>query len=382
MSGRRFPDDADSRLGDEKVSSLEQRLEELSFRRLEMSDVKRLPTGPVEILWDELPWGDQGQPARIERIWGRLQGSLRLARRRQSRRPFTALAAAAAVFALGVFLGRETVEVPDTPVELVAERIVPEQPLPLERRDVVERPGRPSAAPAPSPLRVGPRRGRVGVRRNVPPVAAPPEPSEPVLEAPTRPSPVIEVPEWLVLADRGEYAAAFQAVDQAGGFDAVLDRSNAEELMTLADVARAAGQQGRAIQTLRRVVQLHPEDPNAPVAAMMLGNLLHRAGDVVGAAEAYALNRSLSPQGDFAEDALAREFEVALEAAHLERARALAMQYEREFPQGRRLGEIREQLERAERELLPGEQHREDDARGEEEHASDDAAPRAGRGSP
>src|SRR5690606_28422932 len=126
------------------------------------------------------------------------------------------------------------------------------------------------------------------------------------------------------------------------------------------------------------VIQLYPDDPNAPVAAMMLGNLLYRAGDVVGAAEAYALNRSLSPQGDFAEDALAREFEVALEAAHLERARALAMQYEREFPQGRRLGEIREQLERAERELLPGEQHREDDARGEEEHASDDAAPRAG----
>src|SRR5690606_34919685 len=98
------------------------------------------------------------------------------------------------------------------------------------------------------------------------------------------------------------------------------------------------------------VIQLYPDDPNAPVAAMMLGNLLQRAGDLVGAGEAYALNRSLSPQGDFAEDALAREFEVALETADLERARALATQYEREFPQGRRLGDIREQLARAQQE--------------------------------
>ncbi len=158
------------------------------------------------------------------------------------------------------------------------------------------------------------------------------------------------MPRWLVLVERGEYAAAFQAVDEAGGFDAVVAKASAEELMTLADVARAAGQQGRAIQVLRRVIQLYPDDPNAPVAAMMLGNLLYRAGDAVGAAEAYALNRSLSPQGDFAEDALAREFEVALEAADVERARALATQYEREFPQGRRLGDIQEQLGRAQRE--------------------------------
>lgn len=375
----RPPSGDPERLQPEKAASLEQRLEELALRRLEMSDVERLAGGRAE--WADLPWRDQGQSARIERVWGRLQGSLRLARRRRGQRSLVAFGAAAAVFGLGVLLGRQTVEIPREPVELVAERIRREPPLPEQKQEALERPGRPSAAPTPGPRRMSPRRGRVELRRDAPDATVQSEPVEPVVEAPSRPLlPVVEIPGWLVLADRGEYAAAFQAVDQSGGFDAVLTQCNAEELMTLADVARAAGQQGRAIQALRRVVQVHPEDPNAPVAAMMLGNLLHRAGDVVGAAEAYALNRSLSPQGDFAEDALAREFEVALEAADRERARALAMQYEREFPQGRRLGEIREQLDRAEREPFAG-GHREDDAQ-DEDAESEEVAPRSERAEP
>lgn len=337
---------------DEGARSLEERLQELSLRRLELRDVLEDAAGPSGDVLDRLPWREHGSPAQIERVWGRLEGSLREAHRRRSQRPIWGTLAAAAVFGLGVWAGRVTQPVVEPGPELAREEIVVPEPMhPEEQPELRERGVRPSAAPAPSPRRVVPRRSET--RRNTPVQSVQPQRDEAPreIEAPAaRPAASSEDPRWLGLADRGEYAAAFQAVDEAGGFDAVLVQSSAEELMTLADVARAAGQQGRAIQALRRVIQLYPDDPNAPVAAMMLGNLLQRAGDLVGAGEAYALNRSLSPQGDFAEDALAREFEVALETADLERARALATQYEREFPQGRRLGDIREQLARAQQE--------------------------------
>lgn len=333
--------------------TLQERLDELALRQLEMHDVEHLGAPQGELPLVEGAWRDQGDPARIERIWGHLEGSLRAEQRRERRRPVVALCAAAAVFGFGVLVGRSTLEPEAPPIEMAATELLAPEPQVVEETHVSpESRERPSAAPAGPPRRPGPRRQAV-TRRSAPTTTVQPEREEAPVEVefvPARPAPEVQVPRWLVLVDRGEYAAAFQAVDEAGGFDAVVAQASAEELMTLADVARAAGQQGRAIQVLRRVIQLYPDDPNAPVAAMMLGNLLYRAGDAVGAAEAYALNRSLSPQGDFAEDALAREFEVALEAADVERARALATQYEREFPQGRRLGDIQEQLARAQRE--------------------------------
>lgn len=344
---------------------LSERLDALSLRQLEMEDVKRFRPVSEDVLAD-FPWRDHGTASRVERVWGRLSGSLRARRRAQGPRALVAASAAAAVFGVGVWFGRTTLEAPADGPSLVAERVqAPEPPEAEPERDVRERSGRPSAAPIPGPRRA-PRGNDRARNRPTSRIQHEQEEPPPVVEFPSsRVVPVIEVPGWLSLAERGEYAAAFQAVDQVGGFDAVVTRSSAEELMSLADVARAAGQQGRAIQALRRVVQLYPDDPNAPVAAMLLGNLLHRAGDAKGAREAYALNRSLSPQGDFAEDALAREFEVALEAADIEQARVLATQYEREFPEGRRLGEIREQLSRAERDRGPSDGSREGSLREE-----------------
>ncbi len=153
-------------------------------------------------------------------------------------------------------------------------------------------------------------------------------------------------PVWLVLAERGDFAGAFQLLDESGGFDSVLQSGSAEELMTLVDVARYVGNQGRAIQALRVVTERHQEDANAPLAAMMLGNLLSRAGDQAGAASAFALNRRLSPGGDFAEDALVREFDMAVAAVDLPTALRLSSQYDEEFPQGRHQKELRAEVAR------------------------------------
>ncbi len=326
--------------------SLEERLRSVELRQLDMRDLE--PRGPhVDPSWLR----DHAAPLRVERVWQRLEGSLPRAPRRGRWSPAATLVGAAAIFAFGLWMGRAT---------------RPEQVVEVASREVERRvePEQPAATGAPEPTSERTSRAPVAARRNEARrparpthVARSPLPSvasasvEPVVtEVPLVVEGPALAPRWLTLANRGEYAAAFQAVDEEGGFDVVVNRASAEELMTLADVARAAGQPGRAVQALRGVISRDASDPNAPVAAMLLGNLLQRSGDYAGAAEAYELNRRLSPRGDFAEDALARQFEVALERGDLTRARALSAQYETEFPEGRRRGEIREQLDRAESE--------------------------------
>jgi TolA-binding protein len=115
--------------------------------------------------------------------------------------------------------------------------------------------------------------------------------------------------------------------------------------MSLVDVARATGHRDRAIVVLRRIVSTHGADPNAPVAAWMLGNELAKVGDRAGAEQSFALYRALSPGGDFAEDALARQVDFAVEASNVENARKLASQYLREFPDGPRRGEFQAQVD-------------------------------------
>ncbi len=64
-------------------------------------------------------------------------------------------------------------------------------------------------------------------------------------------------PSWHNLANKGEYEAALVEIAQAGGYERVLATSNPEQLMLLSDVARATGQQQRALAALRRIVNEH-----------------------------------------------------------------------------------------------------------------------------
>ncbi len=310
---------------------------------------------------------DHATEERVDRVWDRLEADVRGAPSRRAR-PLWGLTAAAAIFGLGVLVGRESQPPVSVESAFVESDVAPEV-LPVaapaaqrnrERARVVDEVSERARVDRPRHAR---RPAKLPVETETKVVEVPVEVA--VVEAPAEPA------RWQILAERGEYAAAFQAVDEVGGFDAVVGSGSPEELMILVDVARAAGQQGRAIQALRSVLHRYPEDENAPLAAMMLGNLLSRAGDSVGAAHAYALNRRLSPRGDFAEDALAREFEVALEANELERARALATQYEEEFPEGRRLAEIRDRLHRAANRLP--EEETDDELPGPERESAEEA---------
>jgi TolA-binding protein len=92
-------------------------------------------------------------------------------------------------------------------------------------------------------------------------------------------------------------------------------------------------------------VSEHGADPNAPVAAWMLGNELAKTGALAEAEQAFAMYRALSPSGDFAEDALARQVDMAAEQGNLDHARKLAGQYLKEFPDGPRSADMQVELE-------------------------------------
>jgi TolA-binding protein len=168
---------------------------------------------------------------------------------------------------------------------------------------------------------------------------------EPAPPADEKPPAAAAVPGWQVLAGQLDYEAARRALDGEGGFETALAQAAPEQLMILHDIARATGDRAQALRALQRVVERFPDDPNAPIAAWSLGNLLEASGDRAGAAQAYSRYRSLSPQGDFAEDALARQVQVAVEQGDLPQARRLAAQYEQDFPNGRHIDELQALLE-------------------------------------
>lgn len=286
---------------------------------------------------------DHGTEERVDRIWRRLENDLSTAPARPRAALWWAPAAVLIVFGSGVVVGarwgREPAPIAATTVQ-------------AEPRETAEEPAAGPELPVPVvPERAEERELRKERRTAPPPIPAqtsetPSTPElSPPLPAPTSAAPVSATPDWYRLAQElGDYKAARAAVERQGGFDAVLVQATADQLMALADIARATGSPGRAIQAWRRVIDHFPRDPNAPVAAYTLGQALEKAGDRAGAARAFEAYRSLSPKGDFAEDALARQVEVAIEQGNVELARQLADQYAKDFPNGRRLGEIRAQI--------------------------------------
>lgn len=304
--------------------------------------------------WPEEHLQDNASSARVERIWRNLEPNLGTTPHPPRRALPLAWAPALVVVGLaaGFFAGVRFPEPARESPKLVAEPPETEPAGPPELRAVdLSREEQPD-----NPQKRSKRRHPVRTRAAAEPKAEEAEDGEYVESLAPAPLSIVEgpppaPPDWLTFADRGEYQRAAHALEDQGGFDAVLYGSSADELMILVDIARATGNRGRAVQALRRVTEQFPGDPNAPIATMMLGKLLMQAGDREGAAEAFSLYRRLSPQGDFAEDALANHFEAALEQGDVERARRLAKQYERDFPEGRSLEDIRAQLQAAEEAL-------------------------------
>jgi hypothetical protein len=292
------------------------------------------PDIPPDALRDHAP------AERVERVWRRLELDVTSAPRARGLSWWWAPVAAAAVFGLGVAVGMRA-HAPEIPVAAVAE---PRAALPA-----------PGAGPVPEPvasaeeLQTPPThkrsRSRPATRTQGSPADVYPSPYGEAPAFPSNDAPTVaEFAEWERLAESGDFRAAKAALDREGGFDRVAARASASQLLVLADVARASGSREQATRALRRVLSSYLSAAEAPVAAWTLGNLLEQAGDRSGAAEAYATYRRLSPTGDFAEDAAARQVDAALSQGNLELGRRAMEEYAQNFPTGRRLAELRQRL--------------------------------------
>jgi transmembrane sensor len=143
-------------------------------------------------------------------------------------------------------------------------------------------------------------------------------------------------PEWRTLARDGEFEAAYAALKTAS------PRDDPADLLLQADVARWSGHPREAISPLRSVMTRHASDPRAPLAAFTLGRvLLEEIGDPAGAARAFASARDLGHGGPLEESALAREAEAWYRAGELGKARTLAEEYLRRYPNGEKVKLLR-----------------------------------------
>jgi transmembrane sensor len=144
---------------------------------------------------------------------------------------------------------------------------------------------------------------------------------------------------WRAFAQEGDFDKAYEAL-QREGTDTVGDAP--ADLLLAADVARLSHHSGQAVAPLRRLLQGHPGDPRAPLAAFTLGRvLLDELGRPREAAQAFAQARALAPGGAMAQDALAREVEAWSRAGDSSTARARAEEYLKQFPNGRRERSVR-----------------------------------------
>ena len=142
-------------------------------------------------------------------------------------------------------------------------------------------------------------------------------------------------------AAHGQYAAAYSLLEHSPE----VVSSSAEDLMLAADAARFSGHPQQATRFLERMTREHPQDSVAPLAAFTLGRIyLSQLGQPARAADAFALALRLAPSGSLAEDALSREAEAAQRAGQPSRARDLAAEYARRFPNGHRLDGVRKSL--------------------------------------
>lgn len=277
-------------------------------------------------------------PAQVERVWRRLSLDARSAGPRRSLWYVWAPLAAASVFGLGVFVGAGMRQ----PLPEVAAVAEPSAVVPAPGAAPVAEPPAPEPAPHDEPPAQKRARGRRALATGpaAPFVESYSEPASPTVSDAV----VVEAAEWERLAESGDFAAAKRALDRDGGFERARLRASAAQLLVLADIARASGEREQAAKALRRVLWSYVSAPEAPLAAWTLGNLLDQAGDRAGAAEAYATYRRLSPAGDFAEDAAARQVDAALSQGNLELGRRALEEYAENFPKGRRLAELRKRL--------------------------------------
>lgn len=160
--------------------------------------------------------------------------------------------------------------------------------------------------------------------------------NEPPSVAETPEAVAVSANDWRARLKENDYAGALDLLQkQPGGLSGAIAASkSATELMTISDLARKGGEQGAAINALTRVVDGFPSDPNAQVAAFVLGQMYEKAGQTKLAQTFYDKARSLSPEGALAEDALCKKIQSEHRASNKDEALRLGNEYLSKYPNG------------------------------------------------
>jgi transmembrane sensor len=114
---------------------------------------------------------------------------------------------------------------------------------------------------------------------------------------------------------------------------------SAEELFALADVARVSGHPYEAIGVLNRLIDTHPDDAMAPVAAFTIGKIqLEQLAAFDDASLSFERANLLGLPEALREQAFVRWIEALRRANNLTRCREVAEQYRSLFPNARYVG--------------------------------------------
>ncbi|MBW2525932.1 MAG: FecR domain-containing protein [Deltaproteobacteria bacterium] len=158
---------------------------------------------------------------------------------------------------------------------------------------------------------------------------APPEADGEGGASPGAPAVVDSGPSWRKLAAAGKHKQAMALLEQEG-FESHVARASAEELRTLADVARFSGHSGRAEQAL---LELRRRYGGGGSSAFVLGRLALARGASGQAVQWFETYLSESPNGPLAEQALGRIFDIQRHGKP-ETARRAAKRYLARYPRG------------------------------------------------
>lgn len=145
-------------------------------------------------------------------------------------------------------------------------------------------------------------------------------------------------PDWRSLAEREAFADAFAALGAQGLLWESQRAASVAELFMLADVARRSGHAALAVAPLEQVLERFGGHADASLAAFTLGKLqFDTLNDAPRAVEAFERALKLELPPSLRRHAYARLIEALTRTGDHERARALAADSERLFPQARTL---------------------------------------------
>lgn len=147
---------------------------------------------------------------------------------------------------------------------------------------------------------------------------------------------------WRLMAQKRNFREAYTSLGSSGLSRETQRAVTAEDLFTLADVARLSGHPGQAVAPLEKLVNEFPHDNRAPLAAFTLGRLhLDILGNSDKAIFCFSQTISLGPPPSLKEHSYARLVEAFARSRKSGAAKTAAHEYMRRYPNGQYTHKVR-----------------------------------------